>query len=299
MLNCREDFKNGKIEKYDYMYEMHKGYKFLYEYSKLIKDTRCLKIEITGKDVIYIFNSLGMEIKMTCLSHDRTSVPFTFLDFGGYDTPETKLLCSKKLIKDDAIIFDVGANLGWYTIHWLKKFPNCKVYPFEPVRETFDKLLDNVVLNGLKPYRVQNLALSNVNGESEFYVDLERVGASSMVNLRDTDKAIIEKCRTQKLDDFFFKVGLNRLDFIKIDVEGAEKLVIDGGINTIKSLKPIIYCELLRKWSAKFGYHPQDVVKLLAEIGYKCFYLDGENELQRIYEIDDQTSQTNFLFIYQ
>jgi hypothetical protein len=94
-------------------------------------------------------------------------------------------------------------------------------------------------------------------------------------------------------------VGLNRLDFIKIDVEGAEKLVIDGGINTIKSLKPIIYCELLRKWSAKFGYHPQDVVKLLAEIGYKCFYLDGENELQRIYEIDDQTSQTNFLFIYQ
>lgn len=50
-------------------------------------------------------------------------------------------------------------------------------------------------------------------------------------------------------------------DFIKCDVEGAELLVLKGGEETLKSKKPVIFIELIRKWAQKFNYHPNEVIK--------------------------------------
>jgi hypothetical protein len=53
---------------------------------------------------------------------------------------------------------------------------------------------------------------------------------------------------------------------IKADVEGAELLVVQGGLQTIAKYRPLIFLELLRKRSKPFGYHPNDVIQLLASI---------------------------------
>ena len=100
----------------------------------------------------------------------------------------------------------------------------------------------------------------------------------------------------QKLDDFVNEKKL-RLDFIKCDVEGAELFVFQGGIRTIEQDKPIIYAELLRKWSAKFNYHPNELINLLRDLGYRCFTAK-ENKLVEFFNMDDHTIENTFFFIH-
>ena len=78
------------------------------------------------------------------------------------------------------------------------------------------------------------------------------------------------------LDSVARKKGIRRLDFLKCDVEGGELLVFKGGLQTLQHHKPVIFCEMLRKWSAPFGYHPNDIITLLGELGYLCFTVKGK-----------------------
>ena len=70
-------------------------------------------------------------------------------------------------------------------------------------------------------------------------------------------------------------------DFIKCDVEGAELLVFRGGQETLRRDQPIVFAELLRKWSKPFGYHPNDMLCLFRGLGYLC-YAVGSKGVHRI-----------------
>ena len=85
------------------------------------------------------------------------------------------------------------------------------------------------------------------------------------------------------------------IDLIKCDVEGAELFVFKGGIETLKKDKPIIFSEMLRKWSKQFGYHPDDIIKLLADIGYHCYgYIN--DKIEKIDFVTPELETTNFFF---
>lgn len=70
------------------------------------------------------------------------------------------------------------------------------------------------------------------------------------------------QCKLRTLDDYTAETKI-RVDFIKCDVEGAELLVFKGAIDTIARDKPVIFSEILRKWSAKFNYNPNEIFDLL------------------------------------
>jgi hypothetical protein len=101
----------------------------------------------------------------------------------------------------------------------------------------------------------------------------------------------------KRLDEFIDENPV-KIDFIKCDVEGAELLVYQGGLETIKRDNPIIFTEMLRKWSAKFNYHPNQIIDLMAEIGYDCFTVCDHN-LSRFSLMDDTTLETNFFFLHR
>jgi hypothetical protein len=61
---------------------------------------------------------------------------------------------------------------------------------------------------------------------------------------------------------------VSRLDFVKIDVEGAELDVLKGAVESIKRFHPLIYCEVFEKWAQSFGYTPGDLFAYLAGLGY-------------------------------
>ena len=100
------------------------------------------------------------------------------------------------------------------------------------------------------------------------------------------------------MDTFVKDEKISALDFVKCDVEGAEYFVYQGGLETLKKFKPIIFSEMLRKWSAKFDYHPNDIINLLKQIGYLCFVIRGR-KLEEFTLMDENTLETNFIFLHK
>ena len=130
----------------------------------------------------------------------------------------------------------------------------------------------------------------------EFYYYPEGSGNASLANLSENKGVKKITCQVKKLDDFINASSLG-VDFIKCDVEGAELFVFQGGIETIKNQKPMVFTELLRKWSAKFNYHPNEVIKLFKDTGYRCFTTKN-GRLIEFFKMDDLTIETNFFFLH-
>lgn len=209
-------------------------------------------------------------------------------------------------------IFDVGANVGVFSIFLNKHYPNLNYHLFEPIPTAFSMLQKTLVLNDMdKPNIViNNTGASNKKGSFDFYVPATNE-SSSMVANNDLfytsrcdsnghyngDHSIdVVKCDVILIDDYVKSKGIEEIIFIKIDVEGNEKNVLEGSIETIKKNQPLIYCELLRKHSKRFGYHPNDVIKMMSNLGYSCSLIK-DGRVENLQEITEDTEETNFFFI--
>jgi len=93
----------------------------------------------------------------------------------------------------------------------------------------------------------------------------------------------LQECNVKTLDDFINKKKI-KIDFIKCDVEGAELFVFLGAKKVLLEHKPIIFCEMLRKWCKKFKYHPNEIILLFYKLGYKCFYINNSNNQKILVE---------------
>jgi hypothetical protein len=70
-------------------------------------------------------------------------------------------------------------------------------------------------------------------------------------------------------------------------------------MDTIARTRPVLFIEMLRKWSAKFGYHPNDIITLLKDIGYECFSVEGGGRMERFASMEESTVATNFIFLHK
>ena len=286
------DYENGIISKPEYITEMHKIHKCLFEYSEFIKDTDISSIEITDDSVLMTCRSTG--VKMLCDKNDERIAPIEILNFEFYE--KTDLDMAIKLIEENFIVFDIGANIGWYTVNIPKLVKGVKVFSFEPVYKTFRYLKENIKLNNITNAQIFNFGFSDEEEEITFYYYPEGSGNASIANLSKSNTVEKISGHVRKLDNFVTEKNIN-VDFIKCDVEGAELLVFKGGIETIKKHKPIILTEMLRKWSANFNYHPNEIIELLSDVGYRCFTAKGE-KLFEFFTMDEQTVETTFFFLH-
>ena len=179
---------------------------------------------------------------------DYRSAPNKLVIYGDYEPVETKILLT--IAKRSRTILDVGANAGWYSVkHIRNASESTMVHAFEPVESTFKRLAHNVDLNNLGPkIKVNQFGLSNKAQEVEFY--LPAVSGSSAASMKElhADELNTRVMCELKTSMNIPKRSLDSVDLIKIDVEGAELLTIQGGINTIRGNTPIIFAKLLRKW---------------------------------------------------
>lgn len=293
-----EEYKNGIISNKEYCEKIFLIHEILLEYPELLKNSLVKNINITKDGVIVEIESNDNIIKMKVYSLDSCAVPVTIMNIGEYEKNELDIsLNILKMIGDTSVIFDVGANLGWYTLNMAKTIKNSKIYSFEPIQETFEKLKTNLLLNNISDKNIYNFGFYSENKVLEFFYDIFASGASSIQDLRELDTTKIVKCNVKKLDDFVIENGINNLDFIKCDVEGAELFVYKGGLESIKKFKPVIFSEMLRKWSAKFGYHPNEIIDLFGDVGYKCFVISNRR-LKEFERVDEETIETNYFFLH-
>lgn len=261
-----EGYKNNKFDKKEYNQLMFNIHEKLIDYCELIKSSMIEKIEINKENIIIDIKYNTNNIKMLLHSKDSTAVSIQILNFGEYESEELNMVLKLLgMLDNESVIFDIGANLGWYTLNLKKDMKTRKIYSFEPIKETFDKLKQNLYINEIDENNIFNFGFFNENKKIEFFYDILASGASSLADLREVKTTQKVECNVRRMDDFVKDENINRIDFIKCDVEGSELFVYQGGIESIDRFKPIVFSEMLRKWSNKFGYHPNDIINLFTK----------------------------------
>jgi len=132
--------------------------------------------------------------------------------------------------KSGDIILDIGACFG-DTAFWFRKYvgDEGKIYAFEPVNYNLDILKENIEKNKITNIIPQKLALDDTEGEFQI------VGAGGVAKLSSYGS---EKVKVTTIDKFVEDQKIDRVNFIKMDIEGAELSALKGGKNTIKKFKP-------------------------------------------------------------
>ncbi len=139
-------------------------------------------------------------------------------------------------------ILDIGAQTGLYTLY-AKYLPKSQFYAFEPFPDTYKVLNDNIALNGITNVKPYNIGISNYKGEcvlntSKSHNGLHTLGSNP---LRFTDVVPV-KINVDTIDNLFYENDIP-VDFIKIDTEGWEYFILQGGEKTIQKYKPFIQIE--------------------------------------------------------
>ncbi|MDQ5956277.1 MAG: FkbM family methyltransferase [Candidatus Rhabdochlamydia sp.] len=287
-------YKEKKIAKYAYIDKMQSFNKTLFYLSKRLKNTDMHKIEI--QDDLLLFTTRKDRIKLAFTGLDRRGAPFDILNFDYYEKEDEEVLFN--LLKKNAVILDIGANIGWYSLLFSKRLPQSKIYAFEPIQDTYKNLVTNINLNKSNNIFSFNLGLSEKKGFLPYYYFPEGSVLASEKNLINCPKAKPITCQVDTLDTFVSTQRLDRLDLIKCDVEGAELSVIKGGLDAIKQFLPILFVELFERWALQFNYHPNDVIDLLKKIGYNCFLANKDRlDICPVYkEIEEE--RLNFFFLH-
>jgi len=186
----------------------------------------------------------------------------------------------KEYVEKSKYIVDVGANIGCHTISYAGMNPEARIWSFEPQKKLFDLLNTNVNLNGY----TDRIHLHNCGlGHKECTLEMQGLDTVEDRAHMGWNKGGLgigrggEKLDVKTLDS----LDLPGLDYMKIDVEGAEGLVIQGGQETIKKFKPVICFEhnhtTLDPRDVELEHVPTPFAELV-KLGYKTFqYLDWEN----------------------
>ncbi len=305
LINEYKDiYSKGRLEnrvELDDLYDMaFTKEKELFDMRGFVDSGNCSALIIDQKGIYGCFEGFSNhEVKMYLDPIDKAAVANQLLIQGFYESEEMSAVNRiLRYMDKDSVIFDIGANLGWYGINISKLLPDSKVYFFEPVPETIARLKNNLMLNDIDTQRVCSCGLYSQNTKSKFYYDVIASGASSLANLKERETTRVIEVELRRMDDIVREFGINRLDFIKMDVEGAELYAIQGGEKTIESKLPVVFTEMLRKWAQKQGYHPNDIIDLMESIGYECFVISGD-KLKRFYKVDKDTIETNYFFLHK
>jgi FkbM family methyltransferase len=192
------------------------------------------------------------------------------LSTGTYEPEETRLFRSK-CRRGDTVI-DVGANVGWYTIIASKLVgKNGRVIAFEPDPESFALLKRNVLANGCDNAILEQKALSNTAGTLTLHLDEENKVMHSTVF--DTKGAAI-KVEALRLDDYL-ENRFKNVDFVKIDVEGAEPMVLEGMQRTIQSHPGIrLVIEFAPERVIATGRQPKQYLEGFINQGFRISIID-------------------------
>jgi len=292
----RGEFQAGGLAKADFITQMHERlHSTLFAYSQQLKLTDIAKIDISDNEVIMTTRRDGIRIAID--PEDHRTAPIEILNFGEYEPDETNVI--RRIAMQMDTMLDIGANIGWYSLMASKINPAATIHCFEPIPTTYSRLIQNFALNSIESLQCHNYGFSNEPGSFPFYFYPEGSGNASMHNLAGRKDATIVDCELRTLDSVLdWLPSIKRIDFVKCDVEGNELFVLQGGLKLLNEHKPVLLCELLRKWSAAFGYHPNEVIDFLTRIGYKPYTVGTEGDLSEFTRITDETTQTNFFFVH-
>ena len=211
-----------------------------------------------------------------------------------FEPEETRYLRCQ--LKPDDICCDVGANIGYHTILIADIVRDGKVHAFEPDPLCHALLQLNVQLNRLENVIVNRLALGKERGRSDFI----RCADGGFNSIRDTGRSVVSsviEVPVDTLDNYAAGQAIPRIDFLKVDVEGAEGLVLEGaqGLLNDHSRRPrLLMVELFEQNHKAFGDSPGEIVEHLRRSEYDPFLLSDNQRVPYSDEFQDRSPNVFF-----
>lgn len=232
------------------------------------KISKYVKLDKTGP-VIYT-NRYGVKFELNLNEYIQKNL---FL-FDIYEKNTVRHLL--KMVKPGMTFFDVGSNIGTYSVLLAHFLPKGEVFSFEPLTKNFENLQHNITLNNFHNIHAHKLGLSDRHRECEiFYIANEsNLGSASLKRKNASQQS--ETIKMVDLDSFCNEHKIDNIDIMKIDVEGAESTVLKGGEKVIaKQDKMILVMELMDEHLKKFNSSSREIYDYLIAMQFKAYKPSG------------------------
>ena len=182
-------------------------------------------------------------------------------------------------VKEGMTILDIGSHIGLMAVVFGKKVGNTgKVYAFEPTPSTSRILQETVRINHGNNISVEPYALADQKGKLSFYISNHLAdNSNSLVNNHRTDRQESKvEVDVNTVDDFVKERNIAKVDFIKVDVEGAEFKLLKGAQQTIRRDQPLIILAIHPDSIKNFGDSTAEIWDLLKNLGYRILLGSAE-----------------------
>ncbi|MBH8573087.1 FkbM family methyltransferase [Nostocaceae cyanobacterium CENA369] len=217
----------------------------------------------------------------------------SFFSYFGYDIKRVQrgwgdIFSIQKFLlesQDVKVIFDLGANVGRTVGRYKDIFPQATIFGFEPFIEPFSQM-ENTFQN-VEKIRLYNMAVSNINSNINFFLNKANETNSLLPITKEWDKYFGEDIATQAgtvevktttLDTFCKQAGVDKIQILKMDIQGAELMALEGAINLLANQSiNLIYTEVM---FAKFYENQASFYKIYELLEKHNFVLYGLYDLR-------------------
>jgi len=277
-----------------------------YSAGRAIVDALGLRRSRAGRKVVAALNALGAYgigaftgpdpatidgFKMALADRHHPSPGFAGNLLEGCYEPGTKELLAT-LLRPGMIVLDVGAHVGYYTLLAARMVgPHGRVYAFEPEPENYALLAKNVALNGFSNVRLVPKAAMATSGTASLFISAQGNDRHSVFpNPRSLRRETSREVACVALDDFLQAEGWPPVDLVKLDIEGAEPLALDGmGRLLAQAAGPKLIVEFAPETLQNGGTSPQGFLEKLNTLGLAVSTIQSDGGLSKV-EVDKVTT---------
>jgi FkbM family methyltransferase len=182
-------------------------------------------------------------------------------------------------VAPDAVVLDVGANVGWWTIPLARALGprGGRVVAFEPVPANRERLRWAIAANGVDRYvDLVDVALGERPGKLGMWLKSSQTGATSGTAALVTGAGPAHvTVAVHRLDDWARERALGRCDLVKLDIEGAELMMLRGAGDFLARTRPLVFGEFDDYWLGTFGASFPDVAEWAEANGYRILRWDA------------------------
>lgn len=206
-----------------------------------------------------------------------------------------------RLVKKIGTFYDVGANIGFYSLIAAAENKDIKVVAFEPAAGPLHYFRENIELNKIGNIEAEALALSGTDGEIGFYeisnskykyLKHNLSGESNAGSKTAGRTTTVSTVRSMTLDSYVKLNDVRNIDLIKIDTEGTEDQILSNAAHVLSEMRPIVICETL------YDTIEPELEKIMERYGYE-FFNHIENGLKKVESIrrDRDNGVRNCFFV--
>jgi FkbM family methyltransferase len=203
------------------------------------------------------------------------------------DESSDQILKSIAELKQGDTFVDIGANIGYYSILASQEIGQSGMaYSFEPSFREYRRLLNGILLNGVTNIMPFNFAISDFCGHNNFLIESDHTGMNKL-NISTLTNSLSITVPTFSFDSIVINQCIEKIDLMKIDVEGAEFLVLSGMKETLAARKvKVIVVEITPKFLNEFGHNKDQIYSLMESFGFSPIVNSKEWQFDEIFVLD-------------